>query len=361
MPCKLHYQGETFDTTALPATHKTPLLQSVFDFCRAWESGTEAFTIRTSGSTGTPKPIRLERRQMQRSAEMTAQALGLAANDRALVCLPTQYIAGRMMLVRGMVLGLELFLTEPQRNPTTGFPETQGFDFAALIPLQAEAILEAGDAHFFRGGKAIIIGGAPVSVGLEKQLNAFGCPVWATYGMTETVTHIALRRLEGKAASPHFEALPGVVLSQDERDCLQIKAPTTRGKTLTTNDRVRLLDERRFVWLGRADFVINSGGVKVQPENVEAQATRWLYENKHPGDVIATGLPDPQLGQKVVLVLEGNPLSEETQRRLFQSLRASLSRYEVPKEIYFLSEFPRTATRKIDRNEVRMQILSEQK
>lgn len=363
MPCKcrIHWQGETLDPTRTPAKTLPDFLRDALAFCRAWDSGQPSFPIQTSGSTGAPKTIRLTRSQMQASAQMTAKALGLTAGDKTLMCLNPQYIAGRMMLVRGMEIGLELFLTEARRNPLRSFSQPPNFDFAALVPLQLEAILEDDDTRFFEGGKAIIVGGAPVSPALESRLEAFDCPLWATYGMTETVTHIALRRLNGREKSPYFTALPGVTLSLDKRQCLCITAPSTDGATITTNDRVRLHTATEFEWLGRTDFVINSGGVKVQSEAVERAAEQELSALGLSARLCVLGLPDEQLGQRVVLVLEGAELPPETQKRLHKALGHRLPTYHAPKEIRSHSVFPETATQKIDRKKLRKQILYKEK
>ncbi len=356
MLCKLQVGTEIFSPDSLPKDHPEPFAQRAFDFCREWLSAKNEFVIYTSGSTGKPKAISLSRQQMQTSARLTAQALNLEENDTALVCLSADYIAGRMMLVRGLELGLYLYLVKPSGNPTEGLPEGVKIDFTALVPLQMQRVLEDGKTDFFVGGKAIILGGAPVSLPLEERLQTLNCPAWATYGMTETVTHIALRKLNGTERSPYFKALPEVKLSTDERGCLQITAPTTKHKTLTTNDHVDLRSETEFEWLGRADFVINSGGVKVQPEKIETITARWLFAQNLDLCVCALGIPDERLGQKVILVLETPSLEKKAHLENF--LRDHLSRYEVPKEIHLVQEFPETKTQKVDRKALGIQLSS---
>ncbi|MEM6299549.1 MAG: AMP-binding protein, partial [Bacteroidota bacterium] len=354
MPCKLQVGEAIFSPDSLPEKHAEPFIQRAFDFCREWLSEKDEFIIYTSGSTGKPKAISLSRQQMQASAQLTAQALMLKENDTALVCLSADYIAGRMMLVRGLELGLHLHLVKPSGDPTEGLPKETKIDFAAVVPLQMQQILENENTAFFSGGKAIIIGGAPVSLPLEEKLQTLDCPAWATYGMTETVTHIALRKLNGTDRSPYFKALPQVKLSIDERGYLQITAPTTKYETLTTNDHVNLRSESEFEWLGRADFVINSGGVKVQPEKIETATARWLFTRNLDMRVCALGIPDERLGQRVVLVLETVSLDNKADLESF--LRDHLSRYEVPKEIHFIKEFPETKTQKVDRKALETQL-----
>ena len=179
---------------------KTPYEADALAFCRAWLSGQTEFTLHTSGSTGTPKPIRLTRAQMRASAHLTGQTLGLRAGDVALVCLNIRYVAGVMMLVRGLELGLPMTIIEPAGNPLAGFdPANVRFDFTALVPLQLQHILDDTPEKLaiLNRMKAILVGGAVVSPALEQALQVITAPIFSTYGMTETVSHIALRRLNG--------------------------------------------------------------------------------------------------------------------------------------------------------------------
>ncbi len=331
-------------------------------FLQRWNAGQQTFTIHTSGSTGTPKPITLTRAQMTASARMTGAALGLSAGDHALVCLSTEYIAGVMMLVRGAVLGLELTIVPPSNNPLAAFPPATHFDFTALVPLQLQKILTEtpNKIGILNGMKAILVGGAPVSATLERQLQAVTAPIYHTYGMTETVSHIALRRLNGDAPSNAFTPLPGVSLGVDARGCLTISAPVTGGKTLITNDRVELRADGSFVWLGRWDNVVNSGGVKIQVEQVEAvlaQALLSVAEGAFAARrFVVGGVSDERLGQKLVAVIEGEALSTRALSALENALRAALPQYHRPREIYFLPHFAETPTGKIDRRHTLAQI-----
>ena len=344
--------------------------RATLDFSRAWLTGQERFTVRTSGSTGPPKPITLTREQMEASARLTGQALGLTPGDRALVCLPVRYIAGRMMLVRGFVLGLELTVVEPASQPFAALPRDARFHFTALVPLQLQTILDAADGPSrLEGMKAILVGGGPVSQALERRLQAIQSPVYHTYGMTETVTHVALRRLNGPQASPAFRPLPGVELEVDERGCLTVRGPMTRDRLLHTNDRVTLRPDGSFLWLGRVDNVINSGGVKVPVEEVERaveEALLALAEGKPELAGLAerrflvAGLPDPRLGQAITLILEGEPLPPPVIGLLGEALAARLPRYHAPRAIHTLPRFAETATGKIQRQET-LQLLAQER
>ncbi len=321
-------------------------------FCRAWQRGQETFMLHTSGSTGTPKPIELTRAQMRASAQLTGQALGLQAGDSALVCLNTQYIAGTMMLVRGLELALPMMVVEPVSNPLT-HPEvaSKSFAFTALVPLQLQTILTETPEKktILDGMKAILVGGAATSPALETLVQSIIAPVYATYGMTETVSHIALRRLNGPTASDLFTALPGVDLGTDERGCLHITSAATNFDRVQTNDVVDLPGATHFRLVGRADSVINSGGVKMQPEPVERLIQTYLAEHSHSPRLFIAGLPDERLGQRVVLVLEGLSLTETQWAAVQQIVRTTLGPYSVPKAWHAVAVFSETPTGKIDR------------
>ncbi len=324
-------------------------------FLQNWHAGQQTFTLRTSGSTGEPKPVTLTRAQMEASAQMTGAALGLSAGDRALVCLSTDYIAGVMMLVRGAVLGLNLTIVPPSGNPLKDFPPETRFDFTAMVPLQLQKILAETPQNLgiLNGMKAILVGGAPISPALEAQLQAVSAPTFHTYGMTETVSHIALRRVNGDAVESVFRPLPGVTLGTDGRGCLTISAPVTGGETLVTNDRVDLQADGSFVWLGRVDNVVNSGGVKVQLEAVErALAAAVFAETGSARRVAVFSLPDNRLGQKVAAVIEGAPFPAERLSAIKKRMEAGLPRFHVPRDYYFLPRLPETRTGKVDRRAV---------
>jgi O-succinylbenzoic acid--CoA ligase len=335
------------------STTLTPYESKVLTFCQQWLAGQPTFTLPTSGSTGEPKMISLSRAQMQTSARLTGQVLGLQQGNRALVCLAVEYIAGLMMLVRGFELGLDLNVVEPSSNPLAPFPAATHFDFTALVPLQLHQILHDSPEKcpILNRMKAILIGGAPISAALHAQLQSLTAPIYHTYGMTETVTHIALKRLNGPTASDYFTPLPETVLAVDERGCLTIQAPVTNGETLHTNDVVELKPDGSFKWLGRIDHVINSGGVKVQPEQVETALERVLYHQ--PGQAhrrfLVGPLAHPRLGQAVIALFEGEPFSTEVEAKIRAALRQTLHPYQVPRYFYFTPNLLETATGKIDR------------
>lgn len=344
-----------------PDAYLSAYEQRVLQFARQWLSGQETFIVQTSGSTGQPKAITIHRSQMVASAHLTGKALGLQPGDRALVCVSVDYIAGMMMLVRSFELDLPLTIIDPVNRPLAPFPATVRFEFTAMVPLQLQATLD-GAAHeltILDHMKGVLIGGAPVSRALEDRLQQVTAPLYSTYGMTETVSHIALRRLNGSQRSEYFVPFESVALGQDARGCLTITSILTRDKTFTTNDLVTLSAEGSFQWLGRVDNVINSGGVKVQIEKVEIALETWLarYQNGMYGErrFFVGALPHPGLGQTVVAVVEGTPfgggatLSPAMHMTLRTALQQSLTPYEMPRQWHFIPQLLTTPTGKIDR------------
>ena len=341
-------------------------------FTQAWLRGDDTFEVLTSGSTGDPKPISLTRQQMEASARATGAALGLAPGQVALVALPAHYIAGRMMLVRGCALDLDMILVEPAGDPFASLVDGVSLDFAAFVPLQIQALLDVAliassdscfpedTARAFRyrrlldGMTAILVGGGPVGATLETQIAQLVAPVYHTYGMTETATHVALRRMNGPAATGRFEPLPGVAIGIDARGCLHVRGPMTGGDLVQTNDLVEIHPDGSFAWLGRWDNVINSGGVKVQVEQVEAAATQVAAEQPELGlarrRFFVAGLADERLGQEVVIVIEGPALDADQEMQLLWSLGQELPRYHAPRRLHYLPAFTETSTGKIDRN-----------
>lgn len=339
---------------------RSPYEEQAISFGQAWQSGQTEFVLHTSGSTGSPKPISLTRAQMQGSATLTGHTFGLRAGDTALCCLNIAYIAGTMMLVRAMTLGLKLTLVEPSGNPLANFDrDTTRFDFMAFVPLQLQAILEQtpNQIPILNRAKVILLGGAATSPAQETQLQAISAPVFATYGMTETVSHIAIRRLNAPNATDYFTALSGVKLGVDERGCLNIRSAASQFELIQTNDVVEWADTEQphsqFRLVGRADSIINTGGVKVQPERVERLIMNELASAGVSPRLFVTGRPDERLGQQLVLVVEGDwtlwKVIEATKEQWLTAIRQEIGPYAVPKALIFAPSFRETPTGKIDR------------
>ncbi|MBC8112585.1 MAG: AMP-binding protein [Verrucomicrobia bacterium] len=347
--------GKTFSKEDLSAFTNFSIFneydQSALLFCKNWLSRQKTFLMHTSGSTGTPKPILLQRKHMLASIQMTRKAFALQAGQTSLVCLNVQYIAGMMMLARGLEIGLEMTVIAPDRLPLAHFSETTAFDFLSFVPLQIQETLEKTPEKIpiLNQAKSIIIGGAVVSTALEEKLQTIQTPVFHTYGMTETVSHIALRRLNGLAKSDSFTVLEGVSIELDERNCLVIASPTAEGRIIT-NDVIELSDKGTFRWLGRFDNVINSGGVKVHAEKVEQALENFFQTMGLENRFFIIGLPDEIMGQHVALVIE-TTLRFEIEKIREYGLGAGLSKYELPKELAYSEKFAETATGKVDKKE----------
>lgn len=320
---------------------------SLVHFLSDWMAETQHIFIQTSGSTGVPKRIKVQKSAMVASALKTIAFFNLQKNDKVLLCLSTQYIAGKMMVVRALVGGLDLIPVAVVSNPLQELDEV--VEFAAMVPSQVHAILEENSVDLNRI-KKLIVGGGAVSQSLKRQLKSVDVEAWETYGMTETVSHIALRRIEDGEDERPFRCLEGVKIDQDDRGCLVISAPEICDEKLVTNDLVHLQRSNQFVLLGRWDNVINTGGVKVFPELIEQKLSAHLNVS-----FVVVGLPDPFWGQKVVLVIESDQEIELTDVHFL----GLLDKFERPKDVCFIASFPRTSTGKVRRHQV-IQLLLDQ-
>ncbi|MFD2521179.1 AMP-binding protein [Emticicia soli] len=345
------------DGTIINTAPNNLYYQKVMKFKEAWDLGQQNFTIHTSGSTGIPKPITFTRLQLIESAYLTAKTFNLREGDTAFCCLSVDYIAGMMMLVRAFEIGMDLIIVEPTSSPFTGIEKhlyllnsNRGRNFFAFVPLQIQTLLEESERSLetLNSAKAILIGGASVSDSLEEQIQKINAPVYATYGMTETLTHIAIKLLNGPEKEDFFTVLEGIEIAQDERECLKIKLKATDDEWVVTNDIVEILEEGKFRLVGRFDNIINSGGVKIQLEKVEKIGEQVLAELAFQGRFFAYGVPDNKLGQKLILVVESKkPLSNGNQIGL--SFSEKLPKFEIPKEIFFVEKLIETPTGKIDK------------
>jgi o-succinylbenzoate---CoA ligase len=312
--------------------------------CQTWINNKQDFEFHTSGSTGTPKTIRFKRSQLIASAKLTARALDLKPSDTSLICLDTDFIAGAMMVVRSMVTGMNMIIEAPSANPLEAI--TDKVDFIALVPYQISEIIEKTPSKLDHVG-TVIIGGAPLKKDVIETLQRFSAKFYATYGMTETITHVALQKLNGPDRQDYFQLLPGISALLDSRECLIIEAEHL-GMPVVTNDIVELIDVDTFRWLGRYDQVINSGGIKISPEKIEQAVEIVFQELKISNRFFVAGINDPKLGKKVTLIIEGTADSAIIEKIKIQ-LAERLDKYEVPKEILFADHFAETASQKIDR------------
>lgn len=318
------------------------------EFLADWHSPLPTLLVHTSGSTGKPKPMLVEKSRMAASARMTCRFLGLREGDTALLCMPLDFIAGKMVVVRSLVCGLRLVDVPPCGHPLrqlSGPPV-----FAAMVPMQVYNSLQTEEERrLLRGIRNLIIGGGAVSAEMAAELKDFPNAVWSTYGMTETLSHIALRRLSGPEASQWYEPFGSVEVSANSEGCLVINAPEVCASTLVTNDIVEFAtDGRRFRVRGRKDNVVCSGGIKMQIEEMETRLQPFM-----PVPFMLTKRPDPKFGETVVLLHEGGSAEEVKELCL-----RHLTKYEQPRAIIAVDRLPLTATGKPARAEA-MRIAAE--
>ena len=338
----IHYSYEDLMEVAYSFVKEgLPYEQVIGDFLLNWLDNNDYIEVSTSGSTGKPKCIKIKKQAMVNSAIATGDFFKLKPGDTALHCLPTKFIAGKMMLIRAIILGLELDIVEPRSKPNFNKNRNRDYDFSAMIPIQLQNSLDSCSNI-----KTIIVGGASVSKSLRENIKDLNSNVFETYGMTETITHIAVKKLNNilnvsssAVEKSHFQTLPNISISQDDRSCLIIDAPKVANGKIVTNDVVKLHSETEFEWLGRYDNVINSGGLKLYPEQIEAK-----LQNKISKRFFISSIADETFGEIVVLVLESDS------KDLNDSVFSELTTYEKPKHIYSISQFIETDSGKVQRN-----------
>ncbi len=318
-------------------------LQDLADFLAEWFNGQETVRVHTSGSTGTPKGLRVEKQRMMYSAMMTVDFLHLQRGDTALLCMPLQYIAGKMVVVRALVSGLNLVPVPPCGHPLAHLSEAPVF--AALIPMQVyNSLQDENESRMLMDVKQLIIGGGPVDEDMAERLKTFPNGVWSTYGMTETLSHIALRKLNGTDASEWYTPLAHVTLGCSDEGTLVINAPQVCPGELITNDIVSFNGNGQFRIIGRKDNIINTGGIKVQAEQVENMLRPLL-----PMPFMITSAPDVKFGERIVLLVERTDTAWEEEKRLIGQACVHLPAYWRPKQIIGIPRLPLTGTGKPDR------------
>ena len=346
---------------------------SLEEFLEEWNSDSPYVEVKTSGSTGEPKRMLVEKQRMRASARITCDFLGLKAGDTALLCMSLDYIAGKMMVVRAIERNLRLIVVEPSGHPLAeqicrewdlrsfrpllASPNI-GEELAAMVPMQVYNSLQVPEERErLKQIKHLIIGGGAIDEAMAEELKTFPNHVWSTYGMTETLSHIALRRLSGPDASEWYTPFPSVSVSLNEEGCLVIDAPEVCKERLVTNDIAELATQRGqslmcsvnsahegqspcvanvpFRILGRKDNVICSGGIKIQAEEVERMLKAHLRV-----PYLISKRPDKKFGEVVVLLTEGDV--EETKT----VCEAVLPKYQRPKAYVHVDNIPLTETKK---------------
>lgn len=332
---KLH--GLSYNKRSLIEHCKKSLFidNDVYSFILNWLNADLNIKVQSSGSTGPPKIFLAKKKAMVQSAINTGRFFKLKVEDRALLCLPISFIAGKMMVVRALVLGLDLFIQKPDDAPIKGW--SKNFEFVAMTPYQLEKSIP-----YIHKINCLIIGGSPTRSVVQKQLLDNSLGVFETYGMSETLSHIAVKSLS--KGEKEFAAIPGVSF-KSRQGCLEIIAPYLSEHPILTKDKIELISDTKFIWLGRNDFIINSGGIKIFPEEIEKILSLYYL-----GSFAICGIPDKSLGEKSVLVFEGKIPSDAP--NAFQNLKP----FEIPKKIYCLKRFDRI-NGKIDRLKLKKNLL----
>lgn len=326
------------------------------DFLSEWNNDSDRVLVHTSGSTGKPKPMRVEKKRMLNSARITCDFLGLKPGDSALLCMSLDYIAGKMVVVRSIERHLHLISVPPSGHPLKDVDEE--ITFAAMVPMQVYNTLQVPEERERLSRiRHLIIGGGAIDAALEQELQSLpgDIAIWSTYGMTETLSHIALRRINGDEASEWYQPFDSVHISQTEEGCLVIDAPQVCAETLVTNDIVEIepyiynkVEKLRFRIKGRKDNVICSGGIKIQIEEVETLLKPHLEK-----PFMLAKKKDEKFGEIAVLLSEDEDIKkvEATVRRLLSDESEKSSdhkkyKYWIPKEFRYVEHLPLTETGK---------------
>lgn len=324
-----------------------PWERRIFSFISNWLNPSVAsIQVFTSGSTGSPKSIFHYKKDMQCSAELTCKTLTLQKGNTALLCLPADKISGMMMIVRCLIAKMNMYAIRPSAEPLNSLPGRLKIDFAAFTPMQISGIRNyATVREKFSNINKVILGGEGIQPDLLQILEGFNNQVYATFGMTETISHIALKKVSGINPDKYFYALPGVTVAADKRGCLIISAPLLGQSNLQTNDIVEIISATSFKWLGRIDNVINTGGIKLYAEEIEN-----LLFNFIPFPFFVAAWLDELTGEKPVLCIETDAISSDSESQIAGAIR-QLDKISQPKWILLFNKFKWTANGKIKRKE----------
>ena len=345
---KFTFQNHEISTSAIKELYEIdssyfPLV----DFVKKWKRGESTFEVQTSGSTGSPKTISIYRKQIESSVKATSEFLDLKPGENILMCLGPSYIGGLMMAARALVLDMDIHIVQPSVDPLAEI--RADVDFASFVPYQIYHLIDTNRMDELAKIRNVLIGGAPLTDQAFEQLAQLPNNNFMTYAMTETVSHIALMPIKGKPIEARFHLLPNIFIGTNEKDCLWIEGDVTNNQRIQTTDVVEIQDDVYFKWLGRNDFVINSGGVKIHPEQIEKVIARKLDELGIRNEFYLTGVPDDQLGQKLVLKIEGAVDANNLVHQFAPEIETAFSKYHVPKEIQIEEKFERTESGKVKR------------
>ena len=328
--------------------HSTESENDLAGFLNEWYAPEDFIEVKTSGSTGTPKTIRLKKEFVAESAQWTLHFFQLKNNDRVLHCLPLKYIAGKLMIVRALLGEFDLHLVEPSTD--FSILKTKKFRFAAMVPNQVAKILraESEPGELLENIEKLLIGGSAIPASLEKVLQEFSTACFSSYGMTETATHIALRKINGEGSDGWYHCLENIKVNLSVEGCLQIIMPGLPEQPLKTTDLAELKNEKTFRILGRSDNVIISGGIKFSPEQIEKKLEPFITK-----PFLITSLPHESLGEELVLVVEGKE-TKKAKNSIKEICRQHLDKFEQPRQVVIVSEIPETTNGKVIRTNLHL-------
>ena len=322
-----------------------PYLVPALVFAEEWYSGNESFIFQTSGSTGISKTWPVSKDQIIASVNATNAYFNIKSGDNVFICLNLHYTGGKMMLARALHLGLRAYVVQPSNFPFINTAK-EFYKLASFVPSQIFTLFNTENhQEYLNSYQNILLGGAPVNQDLKNKCKSVSYTnIYETFGMTETLSHIALKKLSSVYTDQPFKALPGIEVDSDDRYCLRIRGEVTDHNWLETNDVVDLIDEKQFYWRGRFDNIINTGGIKINPEEIENAIFLKLKSMKHDSFYVSSEA-DVKFGKRLILVIEG----KEIEKNLLLILKDILPEHHAPTKIIYQNEFKRTLSGKIIR------------
>jgi o-succinylbenzoate---CoA ligase len=322
-------------------------LTHAIDFFTRWKNGETSFTFKSSGSTGEPKEITLSKDFLIRSAQRTIDLFQIAPSDTLLLALNTSFMGGLMMIVRALVARCQLICINPQDLNTASVNALPPIKLASLVPLQVQKLLSEG--QLFQSIEYLLIGGATISKALQDELYDLNtpCTFYHTYGMTETASHVALKNISKQETQ--YTALQGYTFSTDERSCLTIHHIAEPTFSLQTNDVVTLHNHHCFEWIGRADWIINSGGIKFSIEKSEEVIAAFFSNQQEAFLFTSHKASDERFGERWILIIQSQALTQEQEHALVHYCKTHLGEYIYPKEIRYTKKIVYLPSGKVDR------------
>lgn len=319
--------------------------KKIFKIIYDWIIGKQYFIFKTSGSTGKPKEIKIHRERILISVKNTKEFLKLHNNMNSLLCISVDHIGGFMMLIRALEIGMNIYIIEPTSNPFNNIHDkNMDFDFSAFVPLQISQAIRENKLYYLGNISKVIIGGSSINSSIEEKLKNLNNQIYSAYGMTETISHIALR----KVGSKYFNTIGDIKVKKDNRNCLVINGNITNYNDLITNDIAEIISDTEFIIKGRIDDIINSGSYKILIENLEKVIEEYFHSINYFNNFFIGKLNDEKFGETCNLFIEDKE-NKKIINDLLIFLKNRVNKYEIPKNIFFIEKFEYTQSSKIDK------------